>query len=130
MVGCDILTFMKQLLLIILFYIIGELSSFFIMLIIPNLLIPGSIIGMLLLLLFLKLKIVKLEWIGSISDFFINNMAFFFVPSVVSLLAYFDIITPVLGKLVIILFISFCVTFIFVGLTTKYILKKLGEKHD
>ena len=124
------MTFIKQLLLIILFYIIGELGSFFITLIIPNLLISGSIIGMLLLLLLLKIKVIKLEWVDSISEFFINNMAFFFVPSIVSLLAYFDIITPVLGRLIIILFISFCVTFIFVGLSTKYILKKLGDKHD
>ena len=128
--GCDILTFIKQLLLIILFYLIGELSSFFITLIIPNLLIPGSIIGMLLLLLLLKVKLIKLEWIDSVSDFFIKNMAFFFVPSIVSLLAYFDIITPILGRLIIILFISFCITFIFVGLSTKYILKKTGDKHD
>ena len=101
--------------------------------ILPNLFIPSSIIGMLLLVLLLLLKLIKLYWIDSVSTFFINNMAFFFIPSVVSLLAYFDIITPVLGRLILILLISFCLTFIAVGLTTKLTLKllhKKGEKYD
>ena len=120
--------FIIQLLIIISFYIIGEVISFSINLILPNLFLPGSIIGMLLLILLLLLKIIKLKWVDSISTLFINNMPFFFVPSVVSLLAYFDIITPVLGRLILILLISFFLTFMAVGFATKLTLKLLYKK--
>lgn len=120
--------FLKQLSLITSFYIIGELFSFLIKQIIPNILIPGSLLGMLLLFLLLILKVIKYEWISSVGDFFINNMAFFFIPSVVSLLAYFDIIKPILGKLIIILFVSFCITFISVGFSAKITLNLIRKK--
>ena len=125
--------FLKQLSLILLFYIIGEVISFFIKLLIPKLMISGSLIGMLLLFILLITNVIKFKWIDNVSEFFLKNMAFFFVPSVVSLLAYFDIITPVLWKLVIILFISFIITFISVGYSAKlmiYLLKKKGEIHN
>ena len=46
--------------------------------------LPSSIIGMLLLTLFLKLKWVKLHWVQGLSDFLVANLGFFFVPIVVS----------------------------------------------
>ena len=111
--------FLKQFTLIIFFYIIGEIISYLIRVIFPSIFIPASIIGMLLLLIFLLTKIIKYDWIGDAGNFFLKNMAFFFVPSIVSLLAYFDIITPILWKLILILFISFIFTFISVGLSAK-----------
>ena len=50
--------------------------------------LPSSIIGMLLLTLFLKLKWIKLEWVQGMSDFLVANLGFFFV----ALMLYFDII--------------------------------------
>lgn len=54
--------------------------------------LPSSIIGMLLLTLFLKLRWIKLEWVKGISDFLVSNLAFFFIPPGVALMLYFDII--------------------------------------
>ena len=54
--------------------------------------LPSSIIGMLLLTLFLKIGIVKLEWVRGLTDFLIANLGFFFVPPGVALMLYFDII--------------------------------------
>lgn len=54
--------------------------------------LPSSIIGMLLLTAFLKLRVVKLEWIKGLSDFLVANLGFFFVPPGVALMLYFDII--------------------------------------
>ena len=115
--------FLKQIALILLFCISGEIISFLLRKIFPNIFIPGSLLGMLFLFVLLKFNIVKLKTIDSVSTFFLNNMAFFFIPSVVSLLAYFDIIEPILGKLFLILFISFICTFIFVGISAKITLK-------
>lgn len=54
--------------------------------------LPSSILGMLLLTLLLKLKIIRLEWVRSISDFLVTNIGFFFVPPGVAIMLYFDII--------------------------------------
>lgn len=54
--------------------------------------LPSSIVGMLLLTLLLKLKVIHLEWVRSISDFLVGNIGFFFVPPGVAIMLYFDII--------------------------------------
>lgn len=54
--------------------------------------LPSSIIGMLLLTLFLKLGWVKLNWIERMSKFLIANLGFFFVPPGVAIMLYLDII--------------------------------------
>lgn len=54
--------------------------------------LPSSILGMLLLTLFLKLKVIRLEWVRSISDFLVSNIGFFFVPPGVAIMLYFDLI--------------------------------------
>ena len=54
--------------------------------------LPSSIIGMLLLTLFLQLGWIKLEWVQGLSNFLVANLGFFFVPSGVALMLYFDII--------------------------------------
>lgn len=54
--------------------------------------LPSSVIGMLLLTLFLQLGWVKLRWVQSMSDFLVSNLGFFFVPPGVALMLYFDVI--------------------------------------
>ncbi len=54
--------------------------------------LPSSIIGMLLLTLFLKLKWIKLEWVQGLSNFLVANLGFFFVPPGVALMLYFNVI--------------------------------------
>ena len=54
--------------------------------------LPSSIIGMLLLTLFLKLGWIKLQWVQGLSDFLVANLGFFFVPPGVALMLYFDVI--------------------------------------
>ena len=54
--------------------------------------LPSSIIGMLLLALFLRLGWIKLHWIQGMSDFLVANLGFFFIPPGVALMCYLDII--------------------------------------
>ena len=51
--------------------------------------LPSSIIGMLLLTLFLKLVWIKLHWVQGMSDFLVANLGFFFIPPGVALMLYF-----------------------------------------
>ena len=73
--------------------------------------LPASIIGMLLLLLMLILKVVKKEQIRSVSDFLLGNLPFFFVPSVVGLINYLDIINANAVKIIIVVFVSMAIAF-------------------
>ena len=54
--------------------------------------LPSSIIGMLLLTLFLKMGWVKLGWVKQLSEILIANLGFFFVPPGVALILYLDLI--------------------------------------
>lgn len=76
--------------------------------------LPSSIIGMLLLTLLLKLRVVKLQWVKGISDFLVANLGFFFVPAGVGLMLYFDIISaefwPILISSVVSLLLVMVVT--------------------
>lgn len=63
--------------------------------------LPSSIIGMLLLTLFLKLGWIKLQWVQGMSDFLVANLGFFFVPPGVALMLYFDIISAQLWPILI-----------------------------
>lgn len=66
---------------------LGELIVYF-----TGIKLPSSIIGMLLLTLFLKLGWIKLQWVQGLSDFLVANLGFFFVPPGVALMLYFDVI--------------------------------------
>lgn len=80
---------LKQLSIILSIWALGEYISSLISSII---IIPGSIMGMLLLFMFLKTKIIKLEKIEDISDFFLKNIGIFFIPPGVGLIASWGII--------------------------------------
>lgn len=52
--------------------------------------VPGNILGMLILLVLLCLKIVKLEQIKEVSDFFLKRLSFFFLPPAIGLMLVGD----------------------------------------
>ena len=72
---------------------------------------PASIIGMLLLLALLGLRIVKTEHIREKSDFLLENLPLFFVPAVVSVMNYVDVLRSNLLALAAVCFLSMAVTF-------------------
>ena len=76
--------------------------------------IPGSVIGMLILLVLLCTGIVKVEMIEEISNFLLDNLAFFFIPAGVGLLASFSILK---GKILAIVSVSVISTVIIISCT-------------
>lgn len=66
-----------------------------------NIQFPAPLIGMLLLTVLLKVKVVKLEWVKGFADFLIANMGLFFVPPGVALMLYLDIIEAQLLPIVV-----------------------------
>lgn len=77
--------------------------------------LPSSIIGMLLLTLFLQLGWIKLEWVQGLTNFLVANLGFFFVPSGVALMLYFDIITAQFWPIVIATLVSTVLVLVVTG---------------
>lgn len=80
---------LKQLSIILSVWALGEYAS---SLLKSLIVIPGSIMGMLILFILLNTKIIKLEKIEDVSDFFLKNIGIFFIPPGVGLLASWGII--------------------------------------
>ena len=88
--------------------------------------LPASIIGMLILTLLLKLKVVKLEWVRGLTDFLIANLGFFFVPPGVALMLYFDLIKTEAIPIILATILSTIVVLLITGHTHQVVHK--GEK--
>lgn len=87
--------------------------------------LPSSIIGMLLLTLFLKLQWIKLHWVQGLSDFLVANLGFFFVPPGVALMLYFDVIKAEFVPIVVSTVISTILVLVCTGWSHQYIHRKL-----
>ncbi|MCC0651933.1 CidA/LrgA family protein [Clostridioides sp. ES-S-0001-03] len=113
----------NQLVIILCIWVIGEYISSFIQSII---LIPGSIVGMLLLFLLLQFKVLDLSSIENISGFFLDNMAVFFIPAGVSLIKSLDLIK----ENVLVLLLVICLSTLVVMYTTGIIVEKMIKKKE
>ena len=82
--------------------------------------LPSSIIT-----LFLYLGWVKLEWVQGLSDFLVANLGFFFVPSGVALMLYFDIIQAQFWPIVIATLVSTVLVLVVTGWVHQ-IVRKYG----
>ena len=93
--------------------------------------LPASIIGMLILTLLLKLKVVKLEWVRGLTDFLIANLGFFFVPPGVALMLYFDLIKAEIVPIAMATLLSTIIVLLITGHTHQVVSKgenKVREK--
>ena len=91
--------------------------------------IPGNVIGMVILFLLLYLKVIKVEQISTISNFFLEHLAFFFIPAGVGLISSFSVIKNIWLELLIVCFVTTAITMICTGLVVQKIAnKKEGDK--
>lgn len=114
---------LRECLIILVVYFIGEfISSTF------NLPIPGNIIGMILLLVLLMTNIVKVEKIETVSNFLLDHLAFFFLPAGVGLLTAVSILKADGVQLVVIAIISTLIVMSSTVVAVETLIKK-SEKN-
>lgn len=116
----------KQIMFLFIFCCIGEIISIFLPF--P---MPGSVIALILLFLSLITKQIKPQQIESVSDFLLQNMAFIFVPSTVSIIAYTNVFQGILWKFLFICIATTLITFFATAYSVKltmYIINKKGER--
>ena len=114
---------LKQFSLILVILALGEyissiISSFIV--------IPGSIVGIIILFLLLQIGIIKIDKVEDISNFLLDNMAIFFVPAGVSLIQSLDIISSNIIVLAITIIIS---TILVMSITAIVVEKMIKRKY-
>lgn len=100
--------------------------------------VPGSVISMILLFLLLVSRIIKVDHIRTKADFLLKNMAFFFIPAGVGIIADFsaikDSLLPLLAVIVLTTFITFFVTAVTVrgvmACQNRLLKMKRGVRHE
>lgn len=115
--------YLKQLLIILAFCLIGQLLQALIPL--P---VPAAIYGLVLLLIALCTGLLKPESIADTAHFLVQNMGILFVAPTVNILRYWDIISPLAAQIILIIALSTFVVFAVSGLVTKLLLKKGGDQ--
>jgi holin-like protein len=80
-------TIIFQVLLLTVFFLLGE--SIVKLLHLP---LPGSIAGLVILFLLLHFKVIKLRWIEKGGNLLLAELLLFFIPAVVGLINYTDVI--------------------------------------
>lgn len=108
-------------------YIIYMAGNFISKLIADVIVIPGNIIGMVILLVLLTSNILKLSMIEETVNFMLKYMGFFFVPLTVGLTQSFKLIQNSIFQIIIILVVS-CILVMFVSAKVTDILITLKEK--
>ena len=107
----------KAFAIILLIWFLGEILSGLLKNIIV---IPGSILGFIILFLLLQLKIIKLDMMSEMADFFLKHMTLLLIPIAISFISYFDVIkesiVPILLTGVAVTIVSLIITMKFVDL--------------
>lgn len=107
---------LRQFLIVLIICFIGEVLNK-----VVHIPLPGSIIGMILLFIFLFTGVIRLEMIDEISKFLIDHLAFFFIPSGVGLLAYMGIISENFIPIIAICLITTILVMVVTGVTIQLI---------
>jgi len=114
---------LKELTIVLLITFLGEVLSRGL-----SLPLPGTVVGMLLLLICLLLKVIKVDSLQSISTYMLDNLAFFFLPAGVGIISSFDLLKGNTIKILFIIFISTFVVLVVTGYTVQVLISLQKKK--
>lgn len=84
-----------------------------------HLFIPGSMIGMLILLLLLATKVLKAKWIEEGTAFLLRHMPLIFLPVTVGILSFLDVFSGRGFLLIVVALVSTYIVMIVSGLVSQ-----------
>ena len=92
--------------------------------------LPGNIIGMVLLLILLCTKVIKVEQISAVSNFFLKHLALFFLPPSIGIMAVGD---DILSKWPLLLFLCIAFTLVTIavgGHCTQFLIRRQEKREN
>ena len=111
-------------------YIIYSAGNYISKLIADIIVIPGNIIGMVILLALLTTNILKLSMIEETGNFMLKYMGFFFVPLTAGLMESYKLIQSSIIQIVIILVLSCIIVMLVSGKVTDILISYVREKNN
>ena len=90
--------------------------------------LPGNIIAMILIFILLLVRVMKIDHIRQKAQFLKQNMAFFLVPSSVSIIQHIDLLKEILIPLLVISMVSTILTFLATALAVNLTMKLTQKK--
>lgn len=113
----------KGLFHILLFYFLGEMLS-----LLMGGLLPGSVLGMVLLFAALYFKIVKPQNVKDAATVITKNMAVFFIPAAVGIMVYVELFSKSLMVIASAIVVSTVLTLVTVALVQENFEKRRTKK--
>lgn len=89
---------------------------------------PASVISMVLLMILLLCGAVKQRQIQLVADFFVVNMGLFFVPALVGILAYVDVLKRLLLPFVVVVALTTPIVYLVTGWTVQLLMRRMQKK--
>ena len=117
--------FFRESILLLSIYFAGEIISNLL-----NLPVPGSIIGMILLFVLLTSHIVKVEKVENLANFFLDHLAFFFIPASVGLMTSFVSLKGSIFKIILLCILTTIIVIAVTGITVQFICNRKSVKED
>lgn len=115
----EIIRTIAQIGIIILFYLTGEF-----IVAVTGIIIPGSIIGLVILWLALYFKILNVKYIQNGASFMLAFLTLFFIPSTVGVINYPELLTLSGGLFVLAVIMSTIFALVITGKISKFIERK------
>ena len=117
--------FFRESILLLSIYFAGEILSKLL-----NLPIPGSIVGMILLFVLLTSNIIKVEKVENLANFFLDHLAFFFIPASVGLMTSFASLKGSIFKIILLCILTTIIVIAVTGITVQFICNRKSVKED
>lgn len=115
----------RQAIIIFGIYLLGEwISKSF------HLMVPGNILGMLMLLGLLCSRRIKLEQVEDMAGFLLDHLAFFFIPAGVGILSIYADIRGIWPQLLLICVVTTAITMAAAGKMTDAVLTNHHARND
>ncbi len=89
--------------------------------------LPGSIVGMLILLILLLTGVVKEAHIAETANYFLDNMPFFFIPAGVSVMVAYQFIEGQVAAVMGTIIISTLLVMVLTALVAQLIIKRKND---
>lgn len=86
--------------------------------------VPGSIFGLLLLLLALQQRWIQLEWVELGANLLIAELLLFFIPSAIGVMQFQQLLEPIWINLFLSIGVSIAFVVCFVGAVTEWIVRR------
>ncbi|GGH78375.1 holin-like protein [Pullulanibacillus pueri] len=103
-------------------FVMNVITDFF------HLKIPGSILGIILIFILLKTKVIKLNWVETGANWLLAELLLFFIPSAVGIIQYKDLLYKNGIQVVIVVILSTGLVMTCAGLVAVQLAKRKERK--